>query len=212
MMRTRIKICGLTRTEDVISAVDAGADAVGFVFAASSRQVTVEQAAALTAHVPPPVARVGVFVDAPIEEIERAVRDACLTAVQLCGSESPEFCSAISVPVIKMSAVGTDFAWSMVEPYRGHAAAQLLDTYSPHKAGGTAKSFAWHHVGESPGWASVFVAGGLNPSNVAEAVRVMRPFAVDVSSGVESAPGLKDSALMNAFCAAVRAVDQEVSR
>jgi phosphoribosylanthranilate isomerase len=211
-MRTRIKICGLTRVEDVRAAVNAGADAVGFVFAASPRQVTIEQAAELAATVPPPVARVGVFVDATIDEIELAVRRAKLSAVQVCGNESPEFCSAVSVPVIKVHKVGTDFAWMVIEPYRGHAAVQLLDTYSPNEAGGTAKTFAWHLVGESPGRASVFVAGGLTPSNVAEAVRAMHPFAVDVSSGVESAPGLKDPDLIAAFCAAVRSVDREVSR
>ncbi len=211
-MRTRIKICGLTRVEDVLAAVDAGADAIGLVFAESTRRVTMERAAVLAAAAAPPVARVGVFVDAPADEIELAVRVAKLSAVQLCGSETPEFCSAISVPVIKAFKVGTDFAWTVLEPYRGHAAAQLLDTYSPHKAGGTAKTFAWHDVGESPGRASLFVAGGLTSSNVAEAVRAMHPFAVDVSSGVEVAPGLKDPDLIAAFCAAVRAVDQEVYR
>jgi phosphoribosylanthranilate isomerase len=211
-MRTRIKICGLTRVDDVRAVVDAGADAVGFVFAASPRQVTIEQAIELAALVPPPVARIGVFVDAAIEEIELAVRLARLSAVQLCGDETPEFCSAVSVPVIKVHKVGTGFAWTMIEPYRGHAAAQLLDTRVTDKAGGTAKTFNWHAVGESPGWASVFVAGGLTPSNVAEAVRAMRPFAVDVSSGVESAPGLKDPNLIAQLCAGVRAVDREVSQ
>ncbi|PKQ15650.1 MAG: phosphoribosylanthranilate isomerase [Actinobacteria bacterium HGW-Actinobacteria-7] len=211
-MRTRIKICGLTRAEDVRAAVEAGADAVGFVFAPSSRQVTLDDAARLAAAVPPPVARVGVFVDASFEEVESAVRVVGLTAVQLCGSETPEFCSGISVPVIKASRVGTAFAWTALEPYRGQAAAQLLDTYVSGKMGGTSKTFAWNDIGESPGWASLFVAGGLTPSNVAEAVRAMRPFAVDVSSGVESAPGLKDPSLIAAFCAAVRAVDQEVYR
>jgi phosphoribosylanthranilate isomerase len=211
-MRTRIKICGLTRVDDVRAAVDAGADAVGFVFAESPRRVTLVRAAELASAVPPPVARVGVFVDASAEEIELAVRLARLSAVQLCGDESPEFCSAISVPVIKVHKVGTGFAWHIIEPYRGHAAAQLLDTRVTDKAGGTAKTFDWHTVGESPGWASVFVAGGLTPSNIAEAMRAMRPFAVDVSSGVESAPGLKDSNLMAQLCAGVRAVDREASR
>lgn len=210
--RTRIKICGLTRPEDVESAVEAGADALGLVFARSPRQVSVGQAAELVGDVPPPVARIGVFVDAAAESIEEAVQAVGLTAVQLCGSETPEFCSGVSVPVIRVVSVGTDFSWSVAEPYRGHAAALLLDTHVTGKAGGTAKTFAWHSVGESPGRAPIFLAGGLTPLNVAEAIGAMRPYAVDVSSGVESAPGIKSSELITAFCAAVREADLEVSR
>src|SRR5690606_2434444 len=123
MYRTRIKICGLTRAEDVAAAVAAGADAVGFVFAVSPRQVTAEQAAAAAAAAPPPVGRVGVFVEPTLYVIEHAVEVAGLTAVQLCGCESPELVSAVSVPVIKVLSVGTDFDWENAEPYRGNAAA-----------------------------------------------------------------------------------------
>jgi len=180
------------------------------VFAASPRQVSPAQAAGLAASVPPPVARVGVFVDADLDSLEAAISEAGLTAVQLCGTASPELCAAVSVPVIRAIAVGTDFGLEKVEPFRGSAAALLLDTYVPGKAGGTSQTFDWHSAGETPGWAPVFVAGGLNPLNVAEAVRVMRPFAVDVSSGVELSPGIKDHSKIEAFCAAVRAADQEV--
>jgi len=212
MHRTRIKICGLTRAEDVAAAVAAGADAIGLVFAESPRRVTCEMAAAAAVAAPPPVGRVGVFVNPTVEEVERAVVAAGLTAVQLSGSETPEFVSAISVPVIKVLAVGTDFDWKRAEPYRGNAAALLLDTYVPGKAGGTSQVFHWHLIGEAPGWAPVFVSGGLNPDNVAGAVQALHPFAVDVSSGVESSPGIKDHPKIHAFCAAVRDADKGADR
>ncbi len=209
MHRTRVKICGLTRAQDVRAAVDAGADACGFIFAASPRQLTIEQAAALTALVPPPVARVGVFVDADPEFVASAVAAASLTAVQFSGSESPEQCAAAPVPVIKVIAVGTDFDWRDAEPYRGHAATLLLDTYDPQRAGGTSRTFAWRDVGESPGRAPIFVAGGLSAYNVGEAIDALSPFGVDVSSGVETSPGVKCHAEIDAFCAAVRLADEE---
>ncbi len=209
MTRTRIKICGITRPEDAAVAVACGADAIGLVFAESPRRVSIERAAQIAAAVPPPVARVGVFVDADPAYVEQAVRVAGLTAVQLCGRETPLVCDAAGVPVIKVLTVGTDFGWEGAEPYRGHAAALLLDTHVTGKAGGTSQAFDWHTVGATPEWAPVFIAGGLSPSNVAECVRVTRPFAVDVSSGVESAPGIKDPEKIAAFCAAVRSADEE---
>jgi len=209
--RTRIKICGLTRPADVEAAVAAGVDACGFIFAPSPRRVTHEQAAALCSLVPPPVARVGVFVDADLDEVEYAVRAAGLTFVQFSGTESPEACDAVSVPVVKVLQVGTDFDWDSAEPYRGRAAALLLDTYDPQRAGGTSRAFDWREVGEPPGWASCFVAGGLNPTNVAEAIAILRPFAVDVSSGVETSPGVKDYTALEGFVAAVRHADERGS-
>lgn len=209
MHRTRIKICGITRAEDAAVAVACGADAIGFVFAPSPRQVTFAQAAQVAASVPPPVARVGVFVDPEPGLVEEAVAAVGLTAVQLCGHETPGMCSALPVPVIKAIAVGTDFDWDSAEPYRRHAGALLLDTYVAGKAGGTSQAFDWQSAGEPPAWAHLFVAGGLGPDNVAGAIRAIRPFAVDVSSGVESAPGIKDAEKIAAFCAAVRAADLE---
>ena len=209
MHRTRIKICGITRAEDALCAVDNGADAVGVIFAPSARQVTVAQAALALAEVPPPVARVGVFVDPTLEEIEEAVLGCGLTAVQLSGHESPELCDSVSVPVFKVIHVGTDFDSESVEPFRGHAAALLLDTQVSGKAGGTSQAFDWQNVGVVPGWAPSFVAGGLHPGNVAACIGALRPFAVDVSSGVERSPGIKDPEKIAAFCAAVRGADLE---
>lgn len=212
MHRTRIKICGLTKVEDVAAAVAAGADAVGFVFAASPRRVTPRQAAAAAQAAPVPVARVGVFVNPTLAEVEEAVAAAGLTAVQLCGSESPEFVSAVGVPVIKVLSVGEGFDWTHAEPYRGRAAALLLDTHVAGMHGGTSQAFEWGAVGPPPSWAPVFVAGGLGPANVGEAIECLRPYAVDVSSGVESSPGVKDHSKINEFCAAVRAADQGASQ
>ena len=211
MQRTRIKICGITRAEDAATAVAAGADAIGVIFAPSPRQVSVEQAAAILAAVPPLVARVGVFVDAPSEEIASAVAACGLTAVQLSGAESPEFCDTLPIPVVKVLHVGTDFPVDTGEPYRGHANAVLLDTLATDKAGGTSQCFDWQAVGELPGWAPSIVAGGLNPENVGACITALRPFAVDVSSGVESAPGIKNHERIAQFCAAVRRADQEAS-
>jgi len=210
--RTRIKICGITNTEDAEVAVEAGADAIGVIFAESPRQVTIEQAVAALAAVPAPVGRVGVFVDADLAFVHEAIATCGLTAVQYSGSESPEYCDASPVGVIKTIAVGTDFGFESAEPFRNHAAALLLDTYSADKAGGTSQAFAWRSLGVVPGWAPFYVAGGLGPDNVAECIDALHPYAVDVSSGVESAPGIKDHAKVQAFCAAVRAADREVSR
>jgi len=207
MTRTRIKICGVTSAADAAAAVAAGADAIGVIFAPSPRQVCVEQAAAVLAAVPPPVARVGVFVDASAEEVATAVSACGLTAVQFSGSESPEDCDAAPVPVIKMVPIGMDFGLEGAEPFRGHTAALLLDTYAADKAGGTSQTFDWRPLGAVPGWAPFFVAGGLNPDNVGKCIAVLRPFAVDVSSGVESSFGVKDHAKLSALCAAVRAAD-----
>jgi phosphoribosylanthranilate isomerase len=182
------------------------------IFAASPRQVTVAQAAAALRDVPPPVARVGVFVDPTAEEVEEAVAVCGLTAVQLSGHESPGICDSVSVPVVKVIHIGTDFPLEEAEPYRGHTAALLLDTLVPGKVGGTSQTFNWLALGVLPGWAPSFIAGGLNPDNVAACIAALHPFAVDVSSGVEASPGIKDPDKIIAFCAAVRDADQEASR
>ena len=207
MHRTRIKICGITSARDAALAVAAGADAIGVIFAESPRQVTVEQAVAALADVPPPVARIGVFVDPSTQEV-RAAAEACrLTAVQLSGHESPEFGDTLGLPIIKAIHIGTDFDLGAPEPYRSHVAALLLDTHVAGKMGGTSQAFDWQRPGVLPEWAPSFVAGGLNPENVSACIDALHPFAVDVSSGVEAAPGIKDPEKIVAFCAAVRDAD-----
>ncbi|MBN1193027.1 MAG: phosphoribosylanthranilate isomerase [Coriobacteriia bacterium] len=210
MHRTRIKICGLTRPEDAAAAVEAGADALGVVLAPSKRQVTLKEAALVFADVPPIVARIGVFVDAHADEVWEAVARLGLTAVQYHGSEAPETCEASPVPVIKALRVGPGFDPAAADAYRGVVAALLLDALVPGEQGGTGVAFDWHGVeGAVPTWAPTILAGGLGPGNVAEAIRVLGPYAVDVSSGVEQSPGVKDRAMVAAFCAAVRVADRE---
>ena len=209
MQRTRIKICGITNAADAALAVDAGADAVGVIFAPSPRQVSVAEAADALARVAPPVARIGVFVDPTAEEIAVAVAACGLTAVQLSGHESPELCDSLRVPVVKAIHIGTDFDSEEVEPFRGHVVALLLDTLVAGKAGGTSQAFNWQRLDVLPGWAPSFVAGGLDPDNVGACIAALHPYAVDVSSGVEASPGIKDPYKIIAFCTAVRDADQE---
>lgn len=212
MRRTRIKICGLTRPEDAARAVAAGADALGVLLAPSKRRVTLNGAAAVFAGVPPMVARIGVFCDAEPGDVDDAVARLGLSAVQFHGHETPEACAAAPVPVIKTIGIGAETGHADLDAYRGSVAAFLLDTIVGGASGGTGVTFDWYDVaGRLPAWAPVIVAGGLGAHNVAEAVRVLAPFAVDVCSGVEASPGVKDHALIDSFCAAVRAADLEVA-
>ncbi len=206
-MRTRVKICGITSAEDAMAAVAAGTDAIGVVLAPSPRRVTLEQASTALSAVPPLVSRVGVFVDPTLDEVRDAVRALRLDLVQFAGDESREECIESPAPVLKAIQVGTAFDAQRAEPYRGLVAALLLDTHVTGKRGGTGETFSWHTVHEPPAWAPFFVAGGLDPENVGDAIRALRPYAVDVSSGVERSPGLKDHAKLRAFVAAVRAAD-----
>jgi phosphoribosylanthranilate isomerase len=210
MRRTRVKICGITSSSDASEAVRAGADAVGVVLAESPRRVDIDEAREIFAAVPPPVARVGVFVDAPKELVDEAIERLSLSAVQFHGNEPPGDCDAVAVPVIRVLKVGTRFDYTEAEPFRGHVAALLLDTDSTREAGGTGETFAWRLVADVPDWAPVIVAGGLDPTNVGAAIRTLRPFAVDVSSGVEERPRHKDRHKLHAFTAAVHAADDEI--
>ena len=200
--RVRVKICGLTRPEDALAAEAAGADALGVIFApGSKRRVDLDQARRVLAPVGPFVARVGVFVDARVEEVLEAVRGARLSAVQLHGSEDASTVAAIAHHVQVVRAVrwrpGFDPTVHADEPI----SALLVDGPEP----GSGLAFDWAaaatSLGLGPRW---MLAGGLTPDNVAAAVARLRPYAVDVASGVESAPGVKDPAMMRAFVAAVR--------
>ena len=151
-----------------------------------------------------------VFVDADPEFVSEAVVRCRLSAVQYSGSETPEVCSASPVPAVKVIAVGEDFGWNEAERYRGAVSALLLDTYVAGVAGGTSQTFSWGSIDHVPGWVPVMVAGGLTPDNVGACIRTLRPFAVDVSSGVEASPGIKDRDRLVAFFHAVDEADQEV--
>ncbi|WP_058554199.1 phosphoribosylanthranilate isomerase [Thiohalocapsa sp. ML1] len=203
-MRTRVKICGLTREQDVAAAVAAGADALGFVFhAPSPRAVDIEQAAVLAAQVPAFVSVIGLFVDAPRALIEDAVRRVPLDAIQFHGHESPADCAGYGRPWIKAIAMraGIDIT-TTAAAYHG-AASLLLDTYDPALAGGTGRRFDWDLVPAALA-PHIVLAGGLDAGNVADAIVRARPYAVDVSGGVEQAKGIKDHRKINDFMQGVR--------
>ena len=194
MRSTRIKVCGFTREADLDGALVLGIDAVGFVLYPPS-------AAVLAARVPPFVTRVGLFVNEAAEAVERAVRGAALDCLQFHGDETPAECERFALPYIKAVRVrpGLDLL-EYARQFRG-ARALLLDAYSD-SWGGSGKSFDWSLIPpDLP--LPVILSGGLNPENVAEAVKFSRPAAVDVSSGVESSKGIKDVAKVAAFISGV---------
>jgi len=207
-MRTRVKICGLTRVEDVRAAVALGVDAIGLVFyPPSPRAVTPASAARLADAVPAFVTLVGLFVDAEPATILETLDQVPLGALQLHGREGPDDCVGYGLPWLKAIAVrpGVDIERE-AERYAG-AASLLLDTFDPRLAGGTGRRFDWDLV--PPALAgSIVLAGGLEPGNVAEAIRRVRPYAVDVSGGVESSKGVKDQVKMQDFLTGVRDGDQ----
>jgi phosphoribosylanthranilate isomerase len=204
--RTRIKICGLTRGEDVDLAVALGADAVGFVlFPASPRYVTPAQLKQLVARLPPFVTSVGLFVNAPRASISALLGEAPLTLLQFHGEESPADCAGFGIPYLR--AIGVKAGLDLVEfAQRHHAAKALLLDAETESYGGAGKTFDWSLIPQGLGHRAV-LSGGLNAQNVAEAIARVRPFAVDVASGVERAKGIKDEGRMRAFFDAVRRAD-----
>lgn len=194
---TRAKICGLTRVADVQAAVSAGADLLGFVLADSSRKIDLSTLAELTAEVPPPVCRVAVFVNPKTDQVRAALKH--VDRVQLHGSESPEFCALFPGRVIKALALRSPADLERVGAYAGSVTAFLFDTYSPHAAGGTGEAFNWDWLRGKRFPRPFFLAGGLRPENVAAAVERVRPWGVDVSSGVEVAPGVKSPEALQRF-------------
>ncbi|MCC6206647.1 MAG: phosphoribosylanthranilate isomerase [Gammaproteobacteria bacterium] len=206
-MRTRVKICGITRTEDAAAASTLGADAIGLVFYEHSpRRVEITRAADIASGLPLFVQTVGLFVDAAAAEIESVLGRVRIDILQFHGDESPADCRRFGLPYIKAIRMrpGADVR---VEAGRYHdARALLLDTYRPGVAGGTGTTFPWSEIPAHPG-APILLAGGLTPENVQDAIRSVRPYGVDVSGGVEAAQGIKDAARMAAFFEAVRRAD-----
>jgi phosphoribosylanthranilate isomerase len=203
-MRTRVKICGITRIEDASAATAAGADAIGLVFdPRSPRVVSVEQARAVAAATPPFVTVVGLFVDAAPEAIRNVLSRVNLSLLQFHGSETPEQCRLYGRPYIKAIPMRDDVDLSVEEKRFSDAVGLLLDTFATDKAGGSGRTFDWSRVPAHRA-KPVILAGGLTPENVGEAIRRVRPDAVDVTSGVEAAKGVKDSTKIIAFLKAVR--------
>lgn len=208
MTSTRIKICGITRPEDARAAADSGADAIGLVFySQSARAVTVDQAAAITAVVPPFVSVVALFVDESAATIRTVLEAVPIDLIQFHGEEPAQFCEQFARPWIKALRVkpGIDLAGECAAYKKGRAV--LLDSWQKGVPGGTGTTFDWNlATGTLP--LPVVLAGGLHSDNVGVAIRALHPAAVDVSGGVESSPGIKDARLIEQFIAAVRTADQ----
>lgn len=205
-MRTRIKICGITRPEDALEAARLGADALGMVFYTTSpRAVNIAQAQAIVAALPPFVTTVGLFVDAPAEEVAAILQRVPLGLLQFHGEEAPEYCAGFGRPYIKAVRMRPEVDLATEALRYSAAQGLLLDTYRPDQPGGTGEVFDWGRV--PPGLAKpIILAGGLTPENVAEAVRTVRPYAVDVSGGVEQAKGIKNAEKLAAFIRGVNSV------
>lgn len=217
MQRVRVKIEGLRNGADALRVARMGADAVGLVFAeASPRWVSPDQAAAVVAALPPWVASVGVFVNSPPEVINRLVERTGITCVQLHGEEPPEWVDDLAAPVIKAFRVRDESwladvrAWLDGLADRSRLSAVLLDAFDPGAHGGTGKSFNWQMVADARAAGGmddldpIILAGGLTPANVSGAIDLVQPWAVDVASGVEKAPGVKDFKKIESFLRATR--------
>ncbi len=205
-MRIRVKICGITREQDAVSAAEAGADALGFVhWARSPRAIDAERARQIAALLPPFVSTVALFVDPSADEVRRVIDVLRPDLLQFHGEETPAFCSAFGVPYIKALAIDDRAPDAAALGYHAQARGLLLDSHDPQAIGGTGRAFDWTLAPHAQG-RRIVLAGGLNADNVARAITLVRPWAVDVSSGVESAPGIKDEARVRAFMRAVAAV------
>lgn len=207
MSPTRVKICGITREADARAAAAAGADAIGLVFYPDSpRAVSLGQAKGIAENVPPFVTIVALFVDEPADVVMRTLKRVPIDIIQFHGDETPEFCAQFSRPWIKALRMkpGLDVALECGR-FAG-ARGVLLDTWQEGTPGGTGHAFDWSLASADDYSLPLVLAGGLHPDNVAEAVKIVRPAAVDVSGGVESAPGIKDASKMRHFISAVRSV------
>ena len=207
-MRTRVKICGITREQDAEAAVQAGADAIGLVFyEPSPRCVSVERAASIARNLPPFVTTVALFVNADADTIARVVQGVGVDLLQFHGQECPDYCARHGRPWIR--AVPMKPETDLMAKQAAFAAARglLLDAYRPGIPGGTGETFDWDRI---PGALAshIVLAGGLDVANVGDAVRRVRPFAVDVSGGVEADKGIKDPRKIEAFINEVRSAEQ----
>ena len=203
-MSVKVKICGITSVADGLAAAEAGADMIGLMlYEKSPRHVSLQTAAEIARALPPFVLRVGVFVNPTEELVLRAIADCGVTLLQFHGDEPPEFCTQFGMMSMKAFRIRDAGSLAALPDYSTEA--YLLDAYSADALGGTGAKFNWELAIEAKKLGRpIVLAGGLTPENVAEAVRQVQPFGVDVSSGVESSPGKKDPAKVRAFIASVR--------
>jgi phosphoribosylanthranilate isomerase len=198
-MRVKVKICGITNIGDAIAAVDFGADALGFVFfKGSPRYISADAAAAIIKQLPPFTTTVGVFVDEKPEHVEKIINLTNIDIVQFHGNEPPEICD-VSRHSIKAIRVKSLESLDLLNNYKDRVSAFLLDTFTPDILGGTGQIFNWDIAVYAKQFGRIILAGGLKPDNVAAAIRRVRPYGVDVSSGVESKKGKKDHKKMKSF-------------
>lgn len=208
-VRTRVKICGITSAEDAANAVSAGADALGFVFYRQSpRYVSPQLARSIIGRLPPLVVPVGIFVNEEVKVVRDIVDSCGLGLAQLQGDETAAYCEELHRPVLKAVRLKDRRSFLAIAEFRGRAGVRgfLLDRYSEESFGGTGLTADWTLAAEVAESATVVLAGGLTARNVGEAIRVVHPYAVDVSSGVEASPGKKDPEKIRAFIEAVRVV------
>ena len=202
---TWIKICGITNLQDALQAATLEVDALGFIFAPSPRRIDPPAAKEIIRSLPPPVLKIGVFVDEEIPKVRKIADECGLNGLQFHGHESPEYCQAFSLPVIKTITIRGMESLKEMEQYP--SVSILLDTWSAEKAGGTGKVFCWEWAEKAKERRGFILSGGLNPMNVYQAIQRLTPFGVDVCSGVEQIPGKKDSWKMIDFVQEVRRAD-----
>ena len=199
----KIKICGITNIEDALTAVDLGADALGFNFYKKSpRYIEPQKAAEIIAQLPPFVVPVAIFVNEREERIRETLTAACINGVQFHGDETPEFCQRFDNHVIKAYQVKDKQSLKLMSHFR--VSAYLLDSYKEGLRGGTGETFDWHLAVVAKTFGRIILAGGLNPDNVAEAVKLVQPYGVDVAGGVEREKGVKDHAKLRKFITEAR--------
>lgn len=209
-MRTRVKICGITTPEDAISAVNAGADAIGLVFyEPSPRNVSVERALEIITNLPPFVSVVGVVVNIDLKLLNDIAAAVKLDFIQYCGNESPSQCLHGPRPYFRSVAMSDGVDLVQKQSEFSSAEALLLDSSVTGQYGGSGVTFSWENIGATFS-KPIILAGGLNPENVSQAIRTVRPYAVDVSSGVERKKGIKDESRINEFLYRVRETDNEL--
>jgi phosphoribosylanthranilate isomerase len=202
MDKVKVKICGITNLEDASIAVALGADALGFIFAPSPRQITPKKSRAIIRAIPSFVKTVGVFVNEAPATIREVMRQCGLDLIQLHGDESPALCEELMPCTIKALRIKDESSLQTVRAYQGKVRALLLDTYSKDKAGGTGRTFDWNlAIKIKKMGIPIILSGGIGPSNIDLAIHTVKPYAVDVNSGVETCPGKKSQILVKALMA-----------